>query len=101
MNPIQKQYAGGVPGKYKTNTEKIPAGIHAGRRGKEQIHVQYTKNTRKIQIHTPNTPKIDKKYQINIQKIQNMNTKGAGAEGARPLCGAAKGRPSCFGIFVH
>ena len=28
-----------------------------------------------------------------------MNTKGAGAEGARPLCGAAEGRPSCFGIF--
>ena len=29
-----------------------------------------------------------------------MNTKGAGAEGARPLCGAAKGRPSYFCTFL-
>ena len=28
-----------------------------------------------------------------------MTTKGAGAEGARPLCGAAEGRPHIFGIF--
>ena len=28
-----------------------------------------------------------------------MVTKGAGAEGARPLCGAAEGRPHIFGIF--
>ena len=78
-NPIQKRYAGGEPGKYKSNTQKIPAGIHPGRRGKEQIHVQYTKNTRKIQIRTPNTPKIYKKYTFNIPRIPNMNTKGAGA----------------------
>ena len=27
---------------------------------------------------------------------KHMNTKGAGAEGARPLCGAAEGRPHIF-----
>ena len=36
------------------------------------------------------------KYKITwkVQKI--MDTKGVGAEGARPLCGAAEGRPSHF-----
>ena len=58
----------GVPGKCKTNTEKIPAGIHAGRRGKEQIHAQYTKDSRKLQIRTSDTPKVDKIYTIDVPK---------------------------------
>ena len=94
-NPIQKWYAGEVPGKYKTNTEKIPAGIHAGRRGKEQIHVQYVKNTRKIQIHTPDTPKIHKKYTINIQKIP----KHEGQPLAAPQRGQAPWAPAPF-VFM-
>ena len=43
--------------------------------------------------------KVRKKYGNNQKSTKNMNTKGAGAEGARPLCGAAKGRPPCVCIF--
>ena len=59
------------------------------------MHKKYPENTDPYTQYTKNR----QKYTINTPKIQNMNTKGAGAEGARPLCGAAEGRPSCFCIF--
>ena len=32
----------------------------------------------------------------DTERYKNMTTKGAGAEGARPLCGGGRRPPSCF-----
>ena len=97
-NPIQKRYAGGVPGKYKTNTEKMPAGIHAGRRGKEQIHIQYTKNTNPHTRHTKNRQKLHNQYTENTKNMKGGSWpphKGGGhLRRPPPLC-------SCFCIFPY
>ena len=35
----------------------------------------------------------------DMERCKNMTTKGAGAGGARPLCGGGRKPPSCFCIF--
>ena len=37
----------------------------------------------------------------DTERYKNMTTKGAGAEGAHPLCGAAEGRPHVFVYFPY
>ena len=46
---------------------------------------------------TPADTKTNTNPDPETRKIyKNMTTKGAAAEGARPLCGAAEGRPRAF-----
>ena len=91
-----------TPGGSLENTQKIlPEGwspdwkILPGRTGATKIHKKYSR----ITPGGPGQLEITQKYSKNTPKIllehflaKEMLTKGAGAEGARPLCGAAEGR---------
>ena len=61
----------------------------------EKVRKKYGESAREANKY----PKTIEKVRKVRKKYGNMNTKGAGAEGTRPLCGAAKSRPSYFRTF--
>ena len=96
IKKVRKKCKIGIPGKmprkYRKSTGPTPGDVEQSGESAEKVR-------KKCRGNTGNATKCRKsaeKIQKQSKKYKNMNTKGAGAEGACPLCGAAEGRPSYF-----
>ena len=85
--------------KYQKSAEKVQ------NRNSRECAGKVSKKCRKSAEGTPETHKKCRKSAEKVRKqskkYKNMNTKGAGAEGARPLCGGGRRPPSIISDSLH